>query len=376
MLKKLEIIYQLALSKIKGIGFSNWKNIIDLNNSAENIFNLNKEELYSLIKNEYIISDILNKTHVNEAEEIINKNIKNNITILSYFDDDYPLKLKEIQNAPCFLYVKGNNILNKKRTLAVIGTRNPTNYGLDNVSYFLSNLRYFNITTVSGLAMGIDIKAHKESLNNNIPTISVLGTALDKILTNDQKKTSYDIIEKGGCIISEYDLGSITNSYNFATRNRIIAGLSDGVLVVEAGNKSGTEITVNYANDYNREVFAIPGNIYSDKSSGCNNFIKNNKAMLVDNPFDIVNHLNWDNKYNKQISLDLNNIIDENDEYVKKLGSGYFKIYNFIKQKQRVSLDEIIEEFYDIPTALISSILLNLEIKNIIKQTISNVYTV
>jgi len=377
MIDDNELIYQLALSKVKGIGFNNWKNIIEIVKSAENVYKLNKKELSSLIKNEDFINEILTKSTLNESEDIF-ENHKNKVTILSYFDDNYPLKLKEIPNPPCFLYLKGTNILNNKRTLGVIGTRNPTNYGIDNVKYFLTDLCGYNITTVSGLAYGIDINAHRESLKNNIPTIAVLGSALNRIYPKEHLKDFNEIIEKGGCIISEYELDTNIEGYKFAARNRIIAGLSDGVLVVEAGVKSGTEITAYCANEFNREVFAIPGSIYSDKSIGCNNLIKNNIAHLVVNYEDIVNSLNW-NKINNNSNINNSNINNSNNnnilEILNVLGEDYMNIYSFIKEKKICILDEIIEEFYTIPESKISTILLKLEMKNIIKQLPNNHYS-
>lgn len=378
MINDNELIYQLALSKIKSIGFSNWKNIIEIAKSAENVYKLNKKELSSIIKNENVINEILAKSTLKESEDIFD-NHKNKVTILSYFDENYPLKLKEIPNAPCFLYLKGTNILNNERILGVIGTRNPTNYGIDNVKYFLTDLCDYNITTVSGLAYGVDINAHRESIKNNIPTIAVLGSGLNRVYPKEHLEDFDEIIEKGGCVISEHELGVEIESYKFATRNRIIAGLSDGVLVVEAGIKSGTEITAYCANEFNRDVFAIPGSIYSDKSIGCNNLIKNNIAHLVVNYEDIVNCLNLGKigniKNNNNSNFKNSNNKNNNEEILYILGEDYINIYNFIKEKKICVLDEIIEEFFNIPESKISTILLKLEMKNIIKQLPSNHYS-
>ena len=375
MINDNELIYQLALSRIKGIGFNNWKTIIEIANSAEKVYKLNKKELTSIIKNEDFITEILKKSTLQESEDIV-ENHKNKVTILSYFDDDYPLKLKEIYNPPCFLYLKGTNILNNERILGIIGSRNPTSYGIDNVKYFLTDLCDYNITTVSGLAYGIDINAHRESIKNNIPTIAVLGSGLNRIYPREHLKDFDEIIEKGGCVISEHELGINIEQYKFATRNRIIAGLSDGVLVVEAGIKSGTEITAYCANEYNRDVFAIPGSIYSDKSIGCNNLIKNNIAHLVINYEDIVNSLNLKKKdgNNNEKSNDIKNKDKNIEEILNFLGQDYINIYNFIKEKKISNLDSIIENFYDIPESKISTILLKLEMKNIITQLPGNNY--
>ena len=352
-------LFNLALSLIKGIGRSKYIKLIEKFSTAENIFKLTKAELQNTIKDKNVCIDILEKKTLAEAEEIIKNHQKNNVNIISLFDNEYPTRLKEIYDPPLFIYYKGENILNNKRMLSIIGTREPTVYGLNNCKNFIKDLKDYNITIISGLAYGIDITAHKEALNNNIATISVLAGGVDIIYPSVHKPIYDKILENNGCILSEFPLGTKHEKFRFPLRNRIIAGLSDGILVIEAGEKSGTEITAMCGNEYNREVFAIPGNINSNKSIGCNKLIQNNKATLVITGSDIIKNLNWDiqniNKANTKEN-DINLSKDEQD------------VYLIIKNKNTISFDEIYD-IIDLETNSLSAILLKLEMNNLIKST-------
>ena len=351
-----EKLYQLALSLIKGISSNKWKNLISKFHSAESVFKLSKNDLLEILKDDKICDDILNKVTVGEAENILIKHQKEGVDIISYFDNDYPFRLKEIYDAPSFLYCKGANILNKQRVLSVIGTRSPTCYGINNCKNFVNDLGTYNVIIVSGLAYGIDVIAHQEALNNNILTLAVLAGGVDMIYPSAHKNIYDKIIEKGGCIISEFCNGTKNERFRFPLRNRIIAGLSDGILVVEAGEKSGTEITAFCGNEYNRDVFAIPGNINSSKSFGCNKLIKLNKAILVTKAQDIVDELNWNKTKDVSKNVDLSLNLDNNS----------LEVLNLIRRSKNITFDEIYEEL-DMDSNDISAILLNLEMNNFVK---------
>ena len=355
---------QLALKLIKGVTGNIWRNLITEFGSADVIFKLNKSELLQVVKNSDICDSIINKCTFSEADEIIEKHEKSNVKIISYFDSGYPYRLKEIYDPPCFLYCKGNNLLNNLRMLSIIGTREPTNYGINNCKKFVFDLKNYDITVISGLAYGIDVVAHQEALNNNIPTLSVLAGGVDIIYPAIHKSIYDKIIGNGGCIISEFPNGTKHDKFRFPLRNRIIAGLSDGILVIEAGEKSGTEITALCGNEYNRDVFAIPGNINSLKSIGCNKLIKSNKALLVNKAQDIAEYMNWNIAGNSELKKEKIILSDESLE-----------IYNFIKKKNSTTFDEIYQEF-DIDTNMVSSILLKLELNNLIKSINGDKYSV
>jgi len=205
---------------------------------------------------------------------------------------DYPEQLKEIYNPPLNLYVLGNKELLKQGGIAIVGTRKATDYGKKMTLQFAQDLSQNGINIISGLALGIDTCAHLGTLkaNNKGKTIAVLGSGIDNIYPNQNIELARQIIQSGGCIISEYPVGVPANKLNFPQRNRIISGLSKGVLVIEAGENSGSLITADLALEQGRDVFAVPGNISSQMSIGTNNLIKQG-AKLVTSYTDIIDEI-------------------------------------------------------------------------------------
>lgn len=211
---------------------------------------------------------------------------KQNASLLSYWDEDYPKQLKRIFDPPAFLFVKGREELLNNPALGIIGTRVPTNYGQQITRQFTSELCHEGFTIVSGFARGIDTIAHRTAIQQGGPTIAVFGTGLDYIYPAENSKIVESFLNNG-LFISEYPFGTKPDAGNFPKRNRLISGLSLGILVTEAGAKSGALLTAMYAADQNREVFAVPGPVTSGKSTGCNNLIKQG-AKLVQSVQDIL----------------------------------------------------------------------------------------
>lgn len=223
-------------------------------------------------------------------------------------DEIYPTKLKEIKNAPKKLFLRGNLKLLQNNSIAIVGSRECTSYGFYNAYEFAKELSKKGICVISGLAQGIDTAAHLGAMHQKGKTISVLGTGLNKIYPKENEILAESIIKNGGLIISEYELYEERKSENFPKRNRIMSGLSDGILVIEARKKSGTLITARYAKEQERKVFSLPGNVDSINSSGTNELIKNG-AILVTDVKDILDKFTIQNKEeNKE---------DVNQEYKK-----------------------------------------------------------
>lgn len=206
---------------------------------------------------------------------------KNNINLITIFDKSYPKKLRNIYDPPLVLYAKGNINLLNRLGIAIVGCRLSTNYGNNISTQFSYILSKYNINVISGLARGIDASSHKGAIKANGNTIAVVGSGLDIIYPYENKYLFTEIIEKGGLIISEYVPGTKPISKNFPQRNRIISGISNGVLVVEAKEKSGSLITAEFALEQGREVYAIPGNINSMNSVGTNELIKQGAKMVT-----------------------------------------------------------------------------------------------
>ena len=212
---------------------------------------------------------------------------KHYIDIICIEDEEYPSLLKEIDNPPIVIYIIGRKDILNETNIAIVGSRDATEYGKYVAKEFAYKLSKKGFNIVSGLARGIDSFAHKGTLNVKGKTIAVLGNGLDTIFPKENKKLADEIINTGGCIISEYPLGTKPLRENFPARNRIISGLCNGVLVVEAKPKSGTMITVDFALEQGRDVFVIPGNIDSVNSMGTNELIRQG-AKLVTNPEEIM----------------------------------------------------------------------------------------
>lgn len=211
---------------------------------------------------------------------------RNNIEIINIYDKYYPDKLKVIYDPPVVLYVKGDKSILNENGMAIVGCRSCTEYGKIIAQKFAYNLSINNINVISGLARGIDSFAHIGSLKGNGKTIAVVGCGLDRVYPDENKNLFREIIKTGGAVISEYVIGTKPVAKNFPRRNRIISALSNGVIVVEAGLKSGTLITVDFALEQGKDIYAIPGNINSPNSYGTNDLIKQG-AKLVTNIEDI-----------------------------------------------------------------------------------------
>mgnify|MGYP004701831217 CR=1 FL=1 len=207
---------------------------------------------------------------------------KNNIDIISIEDKQYPNILKEIYDPPICLYIRGNKEILNNKSISIVGCRKATDYGRKVARDFAYNISKQDINIISGLAIGIDSEAHLGAVEANKKTIAVLGNGLDTIYPKENINLSQKILDSGGTIISEYPLGTKPKKENFPARNRIISGMSNGLLVVEAKEKSGTLITVDFALEQGRDVFVVPGNIVSENSAGTNDLIKQGAKLVTD----------------------------------------------------------------------------------------------
>lgn len=273
--------YWIWLSLIKNLGSKRKLKLLELYKTPEEIYKLTKEELMNINGiGEAIANDIM----ISKNEEILNYHIKymkeNNIKIININEREYPQALKEIYDPPISLYVKGNIEKLNNKNIGIVGCRECTTYGKKSAEYFAYNLSKQNINIVSGLAKGIDSYAHLGSLNTG-NTIAVLGNGLDMIYPKENLELANEIIKRGGTIISEYPCGTKPDKMKFPARNRIISGISSGIIVIEAKEKSGTLITVDFALEQGRDVFVVPGNINSINSVGTNDLIKQGARLVT-----------------------------------------------------------------------------------------------
>ena len=290
----MSLLHQIGLSFIKNIGPVLAKSLITHFGDAEQVFKAPKARFLHISGfGERRANDLNLSSALSRAEEELRFIEKNNIDVIFYTDKTYPKRLKNCADGPILLYTKGNFDLNPRYVISIVGTRNATEYGKQLCRQLVEELQQYNTLIVSGLAAGIDVCAHKESLKQNLPTIGVLGHGLDRIYPAQNRSTSEKMLENGG-LITEFPSGTTPDRENFPQRNRIVAGMADATVVIEASIKGGALITAEIANSYNRDVFAFPGRVDDEFSEGCNFLIRNNKAALLTCAADLAYSLGWE----------------------------------------------------------------------------------
>ncbi|HHH49602.1 MAG TPA: DNA-protecting protein DprA [Saprospiraceae bacterium] len=352
-----DLAYKIALNKIPKVGAVIAKNLIQYFGSPEAVFEARKKELQSLPRiTESIANLIVSKKPIEEAEKEIEFIEQNKINCLYFEDEAYPSRLKHYPDSPLLLYYKGNTNLNHKRIVAVVGTRKPSERGKLNCERLVEELKNYNVMLISGLAYGIDVTAHKKCLDLGIDTVGVLGHGLHRIYPAQHKAIAEKMIEQGG-LLSEYTSDKGPEAKHFPMRNRIIAGMCDALVVVETTRKGGSIISVEFAVQYNKDVFAFPGRLNDKNSQGCNHLIKIQKAALIESAKDIGYIMRWEQQQSpsdlqKKLFIDLNptekNIID------------------ILNKSEEVSIDKLTYESKLSPSQ-IAALLLNLEFKGIVK---------
>ena len=307
---------------------------------------------------------ILSKDNIAKLEKEIELTDKVGVSIITIVDEDYPVQLKEISDPPLCLYVRGKLNCEFQKTIGIVGTRRLTVYGREMTEFLASALTISGFTIVSGLAYGVDAVAHKSTIKHGGNTIAVLGGGLSRLHPQDHLQLARDIVNNGGAIISEFPMEFPPSRKTFPMRNRIISGLSNGILVTEAGVKSGSIITVNFALEQGRSIFAVPGNANSPMSKGCNKLIRDG-AKLTENIDDIIEEMEFlpgfteftkkNTSESKTVSIDLNTLSEIET-----------KIIGCIKVEDK-SVDTItLETQLSLGVILVN--LQNLELKKIIKQ--------
>lgn len=361
----MNILKKIALTKIRGIGPKMSRTLLAYCGSVDAIFESTRKQLLQIPGIGPAIAEAIHsKSYLNAAEEELTFIQKHDIQLLWIEDKDFPKRLLHCDDAPILLYYKGTANLNPPRTVSIVGTRLATSYGKRICESLIKDLTKLDVQIISGLAYGIDAHAHRQSLHNNIETIAVLGHGLDRIYPSAHRELASKILTHGG-LLTEFASGTNPDRQNFPMRNRIIAGLADVTIVVEAAIKGGALITAEIANSYNRDVCAFPGGIDQDLSAGCNYLIKTNRAHLIRNAHDLCHLMNWEVD-KKEVSNQLKLIPD-------KLNKDELRIYQFIQEKQQVSIDDI-SLYCNWPQSKLAIILLELELKGTILSLPGKIY--
>lgn len=357
----------LALHFIPGLGDYLVRQVVSYCGSAEKVFKTPKGKLLKIPGVGAVTAEaILNGKPFQQAEKELIKAEKESVELLFFTDKKYPSRLKNIPDAPSILYTKGNTDFENPKVVAIVGTRQATSYGKERVEEIVKELVPHGALIVSGLAYGVDIHAHKQALKHGLPTLGVMGSGMDIIYPSAHEETVVKMLDQGG-LATENPFGTKPDAHNFPERNRIIAGLCDALVVVEAAVKGGALITAEIANSYNKDVFAFPGGIGETYSSGCNNLIKTNKANLLTSVKDLEYIMNWDpatspKKVKPSLSL---SEFDEFEQVVLKI---------LIEKKAPVLIDEVSWKS-NLPVSQLASVLLGLEFKGIVKSLPGKQYT-
>lgn len=360
--------FRIGITLINGIGNNLAKNLIAYLGNEEAVFS-EKSRTLSKVPGigKLLAREIVHQKDVlKRAEEEIEFILKNNIQCFYYTDKHYPYRLKECPDAPLILYARCAQNLNDARFVGVVGTRKSTEYGRELCKNLMAGLSQIpNVVVVSGLAYGIDIYAHKYSLEYGIPTIGVVAHGLDRIYPPGHRPVAVKMLEKGG-LITEYLSQTNPDRQNFVQRNRIIAGLSDAVVIVESAPKGGALITADLANDYNRDVFAFPGRVSDEWSMGCNMLIKNNKASLIESSEDLIKAMGWDNNQAKSINTQTALFQELTDE--EEL------IFTCLRRSpDGIQVNQLAMEL-NFPFSKLSALLLQMEFKSLLKCLPGGIY--
>ncbi len=360
-----DLIYQIALTLIPNIGDVHAKALVNHFGNAEDIFKAKKKEFEDIEGIGSVrASSIKHFNDFTNAEEEITFIEKYKITPLFITDKNYPQRLLNCYDSPLILYYRGNADLNQPKIVAIVGTRNNNEYGKNVCEKLIEELAGEDILIVSGLAFGIDTVAHKAALKNDLKTVAILAHGLDRIYPSQNKSLAKEIIEQGG-LLTDFRSKTNPDKQNFPKRNRIVAGISDAIVVVETGIKGGSLITAELGNGYNKDVFAIPGRTNDSKSEGCNYLIKNNKACLITSADDLLENMGW-KEYKKPSAKKQRELFIElsDDEKI---------IINILQQQEQIHIDEIYIKS-GLSSSAVASALLTLEMQSVINSLPGKMY--
>ncbi|MEL1245982.1 DNA-processing protein DprA [Flavobacterium sp. DGU11] len=353
-----ELLNTLALLRVEGVGDIVAKRLINHCGSAEGVFNAKRSQILAIEGIGEILYNNLKNKNVFALAEAEVKFIKTSGTMpLFYLEADYPERLKHCIDGPVLLFSSGNINLQSRKTISIVGTRQMTSYGADFCRKLLEDLAPLDPVIISGFAYGVDIHAHTIAMEQNLQTIGVVAHGLNQVYPKVHKKYVAKMEENGG-FFTEFWSTSNPDKENFVRRNRIVAGLSEATVIIESADRGGSLITANIANDYNRDVFAVPGRVTDKYSMGCNNLIKSQRANLLTSAADLIYMLNWEleDKKSKPVQKQLFVMLEAEEQ----------KVYDYLQKKGKELMDIIALEC-EMPIFRLSSLLLTMELKGVIR---------
>ena len=359
-----DLLYKVALARLDGVGAVTARQLLNEYGSARAVFECRAKELNAIpnLKRE-TVKTIVSGQVLQEAEEEIELAERYEIDILFFTDANFPKRLKQVSQTPMVLYYKGNAPLDHNRTVGIIGTRRATAVGTHLVERLVEKLTDYQPLIISGLAFGIDIAAHKAALESNLPTIGVLGHGLKHLYPAKHRKIAEKMIEQGG-LLTEYPFFKEADPRHFPMRNRIVAGLCDALVVVESPKKGGSIITAQFANDFNKDVFAVPGRLSDKISEGCNWLIKTHRAALLESAEDIAYNLRWDAQQKT---------VAEQLELFESLSKDEKLVVALLEESDNIHID-MLSYKSKLGTGVLATVLLQMELKGLIKSLPGKLY--
>jgi DNA processing protein len=360
-----ELLYNIAITLVPDIGDIRAKSLIAYCGSAEAVFKEKAARLEKIPGIGAFGAKAISKSKVlDRAEKEIGFIREYKITPIFFTEESYPRRLRHCDDSPVMLYYKGTAGLNAERIVAVVGTRNATEYGKDLCKKLVEDISGLEVLVMSGLAYGIDICAHKTALENKLNTVGVLAHGLDRIYPAVHSAPAKKMLKQGG-LLTEFPSDTNPDRENFPKRNRIVAGMSDAVIVVEAGRKGGALITAELGNSYHRDVFAFPGRVGDTYSEGCNNLIKTNRAALIQSAKDLEYIMGWDNKKKEKKAVQKQLFVDLKPEEET--------IVKVLRDKGKINIDEL-SVLSDMPMSQTATVLLHLEFSGLVKSLPGKMY--
>jgi DNA processing protein len=361
-----ELLYKLSLTLIPNIGPVQAKILLQHCN-VEEIFKAKRSYLEKIEGIGPIrAASIAAFKDFSKAEEEIKFIEKYKIKTLFITDKEYPKRLLNCYDSPTLLFYKGEADLNASKIVAIIGTRSHTDYAKQITEKLVKDLASQQMTITSGLAFGVDAIAHKAAVKNNLPTIGILGHGLDQIYPAEHAGLAKDMIKYGGGLLTEFRSRTNPDKHNFPSRNRIVAGMSDAIIVIETGIKGGSMITAELANGYNKDVFAFPGKVTDAKSVGCNHLIKNNKAMLLADAEELVQVMGWEERRKKSE-------VRSQKQLFIELTANEKIIIQLLQEKDTAHIDELNIKS-GLSSSAVAAAILNLELQNVMVSLPGKLY--
>lgn len=353
-------VYQIALTLIPGIGDVLARNLVSYCGGVEEVFKQKKSRLLQIPGiGEKLAQSIIDYKNFKQAEAELKFIEKHGIQTMFYLDKSYPTRLKQFADAPIMLYGLGNMNLEAEKIVAIVGTRKASEYGKALTEQIIDVLKPTGALILSGLALGIDVTAHRYAVKQNLQTVGVMAHGLDRIYPHQHKTIAKNMLPNGG-LLTEFISGTQPDRENFPKRNRIVAGLCDVLVVVETGVKGGAMITAEIANSYNKEIMAVPGRTSDEYSFGCNALIKLNKASILTVPEDILSLMGWEQSVQTSIT-------NKQQQLPLDLTPTESQIVQFIRNKTKAGIDDIAFAL-QMDSGNLSLTLLDLEFRGIIRQ--------